>query len=140
MVLYFRYQAIAGVFLIAGILGGSHAVFSLGLLVKLGLFPFHMWVVPVLTACPAWMLFTLLVPLKLPIYLLRGGLEGLCIPRLAAGAALATAETSPVAVIAARRIMSRGLVVLAKGHALFWLFFVAYAATLAAFLVPRTRF
>ena len=140
IVLYFRYQAIAGVFLIAGILTGSYTVFSLGLLVKLGLFPFHLWVIPVLTTCPAWILFTSLVPLKLPVYLLRSGLEALCIPRLALGAALASAEGTAVAVIAARRIMSRALVVLAKGHGLFWLFFTAYAATLVAFLLPGTRF
>lgn len=140
IVLYFRYQAIAGIFLIAGVLRASAPVFGLGLAVKLGLFPFHLWVVPVLTASPTWLLFTLLVPLKLPIYLLRSGLEIVCLPSLVVGALLATGESAPVAVVAARRIMARGLIVVAKGHALFSLFFGAYAATLAAFLDSRTRF
>merc|ERR1711963_658361 len=56
VIIYFIYQAVARILIMAGIM------------VKLGIFPFHVWVLPVLKGCSLWAFLVLLIPVKLPIY------------------------------------------------------------------------
>ena len=83
VVIYFIYQAIASILIISGIIRNyiniNSYLFIAGVFVKLGIFPFHLWVLPVLSGCSHLIIFTLLIPVKLPIYMLRNRKRNLII-------------------------------------------------------------
>ena len=142
VLIYFIYQAMARILIIVGFISNymdlTSYTFLLGILIKLGMFPFHLWVIPVLTGCSYRIIFTLLVPVKVPIYLLRDSKRGLLIPvrvlRMITGIILAMNQTKLIKVIIGSRIGSSGILVRSFQVDIFSLYFFIYSLTLLVFL------
>merc|ERR1712012_544708 len=62
VIIYFIYQAVARILIMAGflrrIIDSSRVLIMVGIIVKLGIFPFHVWVLPVLKGCSLWAFFS----------------------------------------------------------------------------------
>ncbi len=142
VILYFIYQAMARILIITGFIRNYMDLFSptlrLGIIIKLGIFPFHLWIIPVLTGCSYNIIFTLLIPIKVPIYLLRDLKRGLVLYvralRIITGIILAINQTTPLKVIIRSRIRTSGLLVRSFTVNIFYLYFLIYSFTLVSFL------
>ena len=142
VIIYFIYQALASILIITGFINYyidiTPFTFLLGIFIKLGMFPFHLWVIPVLTGCSYRIIFTLLVPVKIPMYLLSDCKRGLLIPvrifRMVTGIVLAINQTRLLKVIIGSRIGSSGILVSRFQVNIFRLYFLIYSITLLTFL------
>lgn len=138
VIIYFVYQAVARVLIIAGFLStireGWSGLIMLGIIVKLGIFPFHVWVVPVLRGCSSWMFLALLVPVKFPIYILSYqwfiDLGFFIIIRVVIGILLARNQTQVLRLVAARRISSTGILIFSINSDVFFWYFLMYSVRL----------
>ena len=97
-----------------------------------------MWVLPVLSGCSHLIIFTLLIPVKLPIYILRNRKRNLIIIvriiRIIIGIILAINQTKVIKIIIRSRISSSGVLVVSFFFNIFSLYFTIYALTLLFFL------
>ena len=147
LIIYFIYQAMARIFIIVGIIQDqsnySLILITLGILVKLGVFPFHVWVMPVLKGCSLNMFFLLLVPVKLPIYFLRFNfMSDLIFPvvfTIIIGVILAINQSSLLGVIAARSISSTGILLVSLNVDVFSFYFIGYSLSIGV-LLYRVKF
>lgn len=147
LIIYFIYQAMARIFIIVGIIQDqsnySLILITLGILVKLGVFPFHVWVMPVLKGCSLNMFFLLLVPVKLPIYFLSFHfMSDLIFPvvfTIIIGVILAINQSSLLGVIAARRISSTGILLVSLNVDVFSFYFIGYSLSIGV-LLYRVKF
>jgi len=143
VVMYFIYQAIARILIISGILRNymdlRSYLFIAGVFVKLGMFPFHLWVLPVLSGCRYLIVFTLLIPVKLPMYILRDRKRNLVITisilRMIVGLTLAMNQSSLIKIIIRSSISSSGVLVTRFFFNVFKIYFIIYSLTLLFFLL-----
>jgi len=141
-VVYFIYQAIASILIVSGILsryiGLNSYLFIIGVFTKLGMFPFHLWVLPVLSGCRHLITFTLLIPIKLPVYILTRGMSNLIVTirvlSIVTGVILAINQSSLIKIIIRSRIRSSGVLVVRLNFDMFWIYFRIYSLTLLFFL------
>lgn len=142
LIIYFIYQAVARILIIAGIIENlgdyNSLLIMIGILVKLGVFPFHVWVLPVLRGCSLQIFFLLLVPIKLPIYLLSENfIRVLIVPviiSIIVGIILAINQSSLLKVIAARRISSTGVLLFCLNVDVFNYYFIGYSISILILL------
>nr|YP_002727974.1 NADH dehydrogenase subunit 2 [Myosotella myosotis]ACE62845.1 NADH dehydrogenase subunit 2 [Myosotella myosotis] len=157
--LYFIIQALASSFLFVGgslffyaeVGGASHPpavalLLLLPLLVKLGAFPGHFWVISVVGNLSWWATFLVLCPLKLPVlgvlqelvapslnfeylYLTLGGVSALV------GGFLGSAQTRPLAMIGASSIVQNGWLLLGMVVGGSWVYFSVYVFTMVSIFI-----
>lgn len=137
VIVYFIYQAVARILILCGVMqwirDTPSLLLVLGIMVKLGVVPFHVWVLPVLKGCRLPMFFLLLVPIKFPVYMLsRFWVEDflpLLLVRIIVGVFLAINQSSLLRLIGASRISSTGVLLLCLKIELFDWYFLSYAAS-----------
>ena len=143
VIVYFIYQAIARIRILVGIIQWIEnfppMLLVIGVIVKLGVVPFHVWVLPVIKGCNLSAFFTLLVPVKLPIYLIREPWVGdFLLPilvRVIVGVLLSINQRSLIRLIAASRISSTGLLLMCEKIGVFSSYFVGYSSSLCCVLL-----
>jgi len=139
-IIFYVPQAVGGLLFLASFTTSwelSGFLLLLALSVKLGLFPFHFWVVPSLRCVPPFFLFLVLVPRKLPAYLLLCRSKGLLVVVFASlliSFFLSVVQTSTKRLIVASRIGASGFLLLAGECNCFWIYFSTYSVTLFCFL------
>lgn len=142
VIVYFIYQAVARILILCGVIqwirDTPSLLLVLGIIVKLGVVPFHVWVLPVLKGCGFLIFFLLLVPIKFPVYILsRFWVEDflpLLLIRIMVGVFLAMNQRSLLRLIGASRISSTGVLLLCLKIELFDWYFVSYAASVGCVL------
>jgi len=143
VIIYFIYQAVARVLIMTGFLStireGWRGLIILGIMVKLGIFPFHVWVLPVLRGCSSWMFLVLLVPVKFPIYMLCFqwfiDLGFFIIMRVVIGIILARNQRQVLRLVAARRISSTGILIFSINRDVFFWYFLIYSISLTRLVI-----
>nr|YP_010743383.1 NADH dehydrogenase subunit 2 [Arion flagellus]WES82243.1 NADH dehydrogenase subunit 2 [Arion flagellus] len=155
--IYFVAQSVSGVFLLVG---GSYVIqllnssnmflfmLSLGLTLKLGLFPTHFWVLPLVSMISYWQIAFLLGPMKIiPLNLLLtlGSdswghlfLLSLGFMSMLYGSKLGIMMASIKGVLGASSITHSGWFILAYSYNLLWVYFWAYYFSLLLFLMSMT--
>ena len=143
VIIYFIYQAVARILIMAGflrrIIDSSRVLIMVGIIVKLGIFPFHVWVLPVLKGCSLWAFLVLLIPVKLPIYNLSfqwfNGLRFFILLRVGAGVVLAMNQRDAYRLVAARSISSTGILVISINSGVFSPYFSMYSLRVRGFIM-----
>lgn len=147
VIVYFVYQAVASILILCGVIqwvrDSPSFLLAIGIMVKLGVVPFHVWVLPVLKGCSLHILFLLLVPIKLPLYILRAyWVEDfllLLLIRVMAGILLAINQSSLLRLVRASRISSTGVLLLCLKVGIFNWYFLGYALSLGCVLYGLFR-
>ena len=136
-VMYFTFQARAGLFLIGGLALARYGLFQAGILVKLGLFPFHHWVMGVLSRNNLAVIFVLLFPAKYPLYTFVEGTVILvrAVATMAVGAVLALGQSEVMPTLIYSRITSTGILVAGFNYNVFDLYFTLYAGSFGLVLL-----
>ena len=142
VIIYFIYQAVARVLVLCGVMqwigDTPPLLLATGLLVKLGVVPFHIWVVPVLKGCGLLIFFLLLVPVKLPVYMLRDfwveDFLPLLLLSIGAGVFLAINQRSLLSLVGASRITSTGILLMCLKMEIFNWYFWGYASSIGCIL------
>ena len=133
---YFTYQARAGLLILGGVTSESLTILQVGLLVKLGMFPFHSWVVPVLYANTVPVILTLLFPRKLPLFFYASGKFTICVACLTilAGSLMAIFQRRILKTLIYSRITTTGILVLCMEfevfHSYFWFYIISFSLVL----------
>jgi len=136
--IFFIYQAVASVRILVGVLQWSEdltpILLILGLLFKLGVAPFHGWILPVLKGSNLLIFFILTSPVKLPTYLLRDlwveDFYPLIILRVVVGLVLSVNQRHLLIMIAASRITSTGVLLTCLKAGIFDWYFLRYRISL----------
>ena len=142
VIIYFVYQAVARILILCGVMQHIRDMPSLllisGIMVKLGVVPFHVWVLPVFKGCRLPVFFLLLVPVKLPVYVLRDFWVEDFLPvvllRTVVGILLAINQSSLLSLIAASRIASTGILLICLKMEMFNRYFAGYASSVGCIL------
>jgi len=142
VIVYFIYQAVARILILCGVMQWMSDSPSLllvaGILVKLGVVPFHVWVLPVLKGCGLRMFFLLLVPVKLPVYILRDfwveDFLPLLLLSIRVGVLLAINQSSLLSLVGASRIASTGVLLMCLKMEIFNWYFLGYASSVGCIL------
>ena len=142
VIIYFIYQAVARILILCGVIQWMGDTPSLllvsGILVKLGVVPFHIWVLPVLKGCGLSIFFLLLVPVKLPVYILRDfwveDFLPLLLLRIGVGVFLAINQRSLLSLVGASRIASTGILLMCLKMEIFNWYFLGYASSIGCIL------
>jgi len=139
--LYFTVQTTAGLLILGGLVLSSTFLLQVGLMVKLGMFPFQYWVIGVLNSNPTTVILTLLFPAKLPLYSWRNG--NLILVRalftIMVGAMLAIFNNNLKQILIARSVTSTGILVLCSIKDIFNSFFWFYLVSFFFLLISSTK-
>ena len=138
VLLYFIFQSYASILVLISIYWESWSYRVLGICVaicvKLGLAPFHTWVVPLLSYQNWNMVLVLLFPTKIPFYIciLNYSQNSLILFmwRILTGCYLSFRATTPKIVIITSSIATGGILILCGYLDLFWKYFVMYGLSL----------
>nr|QWW21165.1 NADH dehydrogenase subunit 2 [Arion ater ater] len=156
--IYFVVQSISGVLLLVGasytsLISSNHMVCSMFLVVgfaaKLGLFPMHFWVIPILSMLSYWQIGVLLGPMKIiPLSMLYtvsadGSLWLMMmifsLISMLCGGMLGNVMANLKSVLGASSITHSGWFVLAYMFNLMWLYFCVYYVSLFVLLLSMSN-
>lgn len=152
-IIYFVVQSIRGVLLL---IGGSYLLqllarsliyyllIGIGLAIKLGLFPVHFWIVPIISSLSLWHIGLLFGPLKIiPLNLLHVLINSqfvwyiicrIAIIRIIYGSSLGLLIANLKSILGASSISHRGWFILAYSFNIIWFYFIAYYVSLVSLL------
>lgn len=135
-ILYFTFQAVGGLLFLSGLTLSRNFLVELGCIVKLGLFPFHHWILGVLTGRGLQVIFFLGVFSKYPLYNWCSSefCVTLAVITLVGGSFLALWQPRLLGTLISSGVVSRGILVISNFYRVLNLYFGIYALSFALLL------